>query len=182
MPKFPSPLIEGVMGRYLKSQKIIFDELLPVAEQRCRERDLAKLGHKVPKHADYIQWIMEMVPRQKPWTAKQAVHELMAIWFGPVHALSTTSRTSTMAQNSLLATGLAPLRLPAAQPVQNNRPKPFMACLGHWAYGVQKYLRAGGATQGRDTTYYLARENGKDKPRRKESRISCPINYTAYGD
>ncbi|KAI1306229.1 cytochrome P450 [Xylaria venustula] len=90
VPKFMSPLVGSILGRFLKSQKIIFDALLPVAEQRCRERDLASLGHEVPKHADCIQWIMETAPRQKPWTAQRIVHELMTIWFGSVHALSTT--------------------------------------------------------------------------------------------
>ncbi|KAI3319097.1 cytochrome P450 [Xylariaceae sp. AK1471] len=92
VPKIMSPLIGGVMRRYLKSQQIIFDALLPVAEQRCRERDLANLGHKDSNasQADCIQWIMETAPRQKPWTGKRVVHELMAIWFGSVHALSTT--------------------------------------------------------------------------------------------
>ncbi|KAI1501825.1 hypothetical protein F5X99DRAFT_381141 [Biscogniauxia marginata] len=39
---------------------------------------------------DCMQWIMETAPRQEPWTPKRVVHELMVIWFGPVHALSTT--------------------------------------------------------------------------------------------
>ena len=33
---------------------------------------------------------MDTSPKQNPWTAKRIVHELMAIWFGSVHALSTT--------------------------------------------------------------------------------------------
>ena len=33
---------------------------------------------------------METSPPKNPWTAQRIVHELMAIWFGSVHALSTT--------------------------------------------------------------------------------------------
>lgn len=44
-----------------------------------------------PFKADCIQWIMEISPKQNPWSAKRVVHELMAIWFGSVHALSTVS-------------------------------------------------------------------------------------------
>ncbi|RYP38346.1 hypothetical protein DL767_002586 [Monosporascus sp. MG133] len=42
------------------------------------------------RYSDCIQWIMETSPRQKPWSPQRIVHELMAIWFGSVHALSTT--------------------------------------------------------------------------------------------
>ncbi|KAH8766056.1 cytochrome P450, partial [Diaporthe sp. PMI_573] len=90
LPPSLAQLMGGIMGRRLKSQKIIFDALLPIAEDRCRERDLKAGGQAVPHHADCIQWIMETSPRSRPWTPKRIVHELMAIWFGSVHALSTT--------------------------------------------------------------------------------------------
>lgn len=35
---------------------------------------------------------METSPRQKPWNAERIVYELMAIWFGSVHAMATVSR------------------------------------------------------------------------------------------
>ena len=44
----------------------------------------------MPQHADCIQWIMETSPKNAPWTPQRVVHELMAIWFGSVHAVSTT--------------------------------------------------------------------------------------------
>jgi hypothetical protein len=43
-------LMGGIMGRRLKSQKVIFDALLPIAEDRCRERDLKAGGQAVPHH------------------------------------------------------------------------------------------------------------------------------------
>jgi hypothetical protein len=35
---------------------------------------------------------METSPKNAPWTPKRVVHELMAIWFGSVHAVSTVCR------------------------------------------------------------------------------------------
>ncbi|KAL5121805.1 hypothetical protein ACEQ8H_000020 [Pleosporales sp. CAS-2024a] len=90
LPNFMAPLVGGMIARKIESHKIIFNRLLPIAEQRCLERDLAHLGQKVATHNDCIQWIMETSPKNAPWTAKRIVHELMAIWFGSVHAVSTT--------------------------------------------------------------------------------------------
>ncbi|KAK2745535.1 hypothetical protein FQN57_003660 [Myotisia sp. PD_48] len=50
VPKFLAPLVGGIIARRLKSHETIFNALLPIAEERCQERDLANLGHKVPKH------------------------------------------------------------------------------------------------------------------------------------
>ncbi|POS73986.1 ent-kaurene oxidase [Diaporthe helianthi] len=91
LPRFLAPLIGGILGRRLKSQKIVFDALLPIAEDRCRERDLKAAGQTVPHHADCIQWIMETSPRSRPRTPERIVHELMAIWFGSVHAITATT-------------------------------------------------------------------------------------------
>jgi hypothetical protein len=77
------------MKRQLKAQEAIFNTLLPIAEQRYSERNMKQLGQSVPHHADCIQWIMETSPRQNPWSPQRVVYELMAIWFGSVHAIST---------------------------------------------------------------------------------------------
>ncbi|KAL2283202.1 hypothetical protein FJTKL_10088 [Diaporthe vaccinii] len=90
LPKFMAPVVGRIMSRKLKSQEVIFNTLMPIAEQRCMERDMKQLGQSVPQHADCVQWIMETSPRNSPWTPKRIVHELMAIWFGSVHAVSTT--------------------------------------------------------------------------------------------
>ncbi|KAI0546096.1 cytochrome P450 [Xylaria curta] len=90
LPKKLAPILGRLIARRLTCQKAIYDALIPIATERCEERERAKLGHPVPKHADCIQWIMETAPRQKPWTPVRIVHELIAIWFGSVHALSTT--------------------------------------------------------------------------------------------
>ncbi|KAH7310888.1 cytochrome P450 [Stachybotrys elegans] len=90
LPKFIAPTIGNFIGRRLKAQDVIFNTLLPIAEQRVVERSLKAAGQEVPQHADCIQWILETSPRQNPWSASRVVHELMAIWFGSVHAVSTT--------------------------------------------------------------------------------------------
>ncbi|KAM7184927.1 Ent-kaurene oxidase [Rhypophila sp. PSN 637] len=90
LPKFISPVLGRILSRRIKNQEVVYNTLVPVAEQRCLERDRKKLGHETPRHADCIQWIMETSPRANPWTPMRIVHELMAIWFGSVHAVSTT--------------------------------------------------------------------------------------------
>lgn len=39
-----------IIRHRLKCQKLLFKKLLPVAEERCRERDFPTLGHKYQKH------------------------------------------------------------------------------------------------------------------------------------
>ncbi|KAF3000341.1 hypothetical protein E8E14_002268 [Neopestalotiopsis sp. 37M] len=90
-PQWMASIIGTFISRRLKSHEVVFDTLLTIAEQRCLERDMKNLGHSVPDHADCIQWIMETAPRKAPWTPKRIVHELMAIWFGSVHAMATTT-------------------------------------------------------------------------------------------
>lgn len=43
-------IVGGIITRSIHSHKVIFNRLLPIAEQRCLERDLANLGQTVPKH------------------------------------------------------------------------------------------------------------------------------------
>ncbi|KAI0101984.1 cytochrome P450 [Nemania sp. FL0031] len=69
IPKVLVPIVGGIITRSLKSHETVYNTLLL---------------------AGCIQWIMETSPRKNPWTAKRIIHELMAIWFGSVHALSTT--------------------------------------------------------------------------------------------
>ncbi|KAI0435910.1 cytochrome P450 [Xylaria telfairii] len=90
IPKFLAPIVGKLIAYRLRSHDVVFKCLLEVAEQRSLERDRALLGQQVPNHADCVQWIMETSPKKNPWSPKRVVHELMAIWFGSVHALSTT--------------------------------------------------------------------------------------------
>ncbi|TGO61264.1 hypothetical protein BOTNAR_0131g00100 [Botryotinia narcissicola] len=90
LPEWLAQPIGQLLAGMLSSHRTVFDTLLPVAEQRLLEKQLEKMGQTVPKHHDCIQWIMETAPKKNPWTGQRIVHELMAIWFGSVHALSTT--------------------------------------------------------------------------------------------
>ncbi|KAI1273034.1 cytochrome P450 [Xylaria sp. FL0933] len=90
LPKRLANVIGPLISRQLTCQKVLYNTLVPIAMERCNDRDRARLGQHVTKHADCIQWIMETAPRQKPWSPERIVHELIAIWFGSVHALSTT--------------------------------------------------------------------------------------------
>ncbi|KAI0019487.1 cytochrome P450 [Xylariomycetidae sp. FL0641] len=90
MPRLIAPSVGRLLARRLDAQKLFFTFLLPLAEQRIKDKELRDLGHNIPKQTDCIQWIMETAPRQNPWSAERIIYELMAIWFGSVHILSTT--------------------------------------------------------------------------------------------
>ncbi|KAL1962096.1 hypothetical protein VTN77DRAFT_563 [Rasamsonia byssochlamydoides] len=90
LPRVIAPLVGHALARRFSSNETMYYALLPVAEQRLQEKALEKLGQKVEKHHDCIQWILETSPKKNPWSAQRIVYELMAIWFGSVHALSTT--------------------------------------------------------------------------------------------
>ncbi|KAJ0418881.1 cytochrome P450 [Aspergillus carlsbadensis] len=90
LPRALTPAVGAIVQRYLSSHKVVYEILLPIAEQRCLERDLRKTGQDHPRHADCIQWIMETSSRKAPYSGKRVVHELMALWFGSVHGLTTT--------------------------------------------------------------------------------------------
>ncbi|KAI1119833.1 cytochrome P450 [Nemania abortiva] len=109
LPKRLARLVGPLIASRLTCQKVLYNTLVPIATERCKDRDRARLGQTVPKHADCIQWIMETAPRQKPWTPERIVHELIAIRFGSVHALSTTI-TFAIQDLCLRPEYLAPLR------------------------------------------------------------------------
>ncbi|KAF1996339.1 cytochrome P450 [Amniculicola lignicola CBS 123094] len=87
LPRFLHPLAGKLLRGFATSQAAIYDALMVTAEERVRERDL---GHRGKKYNDCIQWIMETSPKANPWSAQRVVFELIAIWFGSVHAMSTT--------------------------------------------------------------------------------------------
>lgn len=67
---------------------------LPVRPWYCRVCE--HISDNPPQQRDCMQWIMEQSSRlrpwtcelTKPWTAERIVHELMALWFGAVHAMA----------------------------------------------------------------------------------------------
>ncbi|KAG9237932.1 cytochrome P450 [Amylocarpus encephaloides] len=90
LPNSIAPMVGRALGKKLRSQKEIYKAMIPIAEERLRLKEQKRLGHEVPVHHDCIQWIMETAPRAQPWSADRIVHELMAIWFGSVHVMTTT--------------------------------------------------------------------------------------------
>ncbi|KAK4220739.1 putative cytochrome P450 E-class, group IV [Podospora fimiseda] len=91
LPKTLSEPVGRFLSSKLNSSQVLFETLLPVAQQRVDERERAKLGQKVPQHKDCIQWTMESAPKATPWSAERIVYELIALWFGSVHITSTTA-------------------------------------------------------------------------------------------
>jgi len=113
LPTFLAPIVGGTLSRCLSSHKTFFKSLIPATEQRIEEQRLRSLGHRVPERVsstkqlhssqianfcllsqtDCIQRIIETAPKQNPWSAERVIYELMAIWFGSVHILSTVSHS-----------------------------------------------------------------------------------------
>ncbi|KAH8427014.1 cytochrome P450 [Aspergillus melleus] len=90
MPRFLAPLVGRLISGRFRAQETVFNVLLRVVEERCRQRELGKLGHEAENHTDCIQWMLENSPREKPCSPTRMVHELIAIWFGSVHGLAMT--------------------------------------------------------------------------------------------
>ncbi|KAK3995525.1 cytochrome P450 [Cladorrhinum sp. PSN332] len=90
-PSWLVPTVAAVIHRFFRAQDVVYNTLLPIAQERLRERQYAaELGLEMPKHTDCIQWTIESLPHGNSLTPRRLVHELMGIWFGSVHALATT--------------------------------------------------------------------------------------------
>lgn len=90
LPAWMAPSVGNFLSGRLSSHGVLHGTLIPVTEERMAKREQKKPGHKVPQHKDCIEWVLQCSPRQNPWTAERVVHELMALWFGSVHVLTTT--------------------------------------------------------------------------------------------
>ncbi|KAJ8110831.1 hypothetical protein ONZ43_g5772 [Nemania bipapillata] len=88
VPRWAVPVIGNWTSSKFDSDKVMHSTLLAIIEKRLEERNARKLGQKVPKHPDCIQWVMDTSPT---WGAERVVWELMAIWFGACYSLSVTS-------------------------------------------------------------------------------------------
>jgi hypothetical protein len=53
-------MVGGIIARTLKSHAVIFNRLLPIAAERCVERDAAKLGQKVPEHVCHYDSLLSL--------------------------------------------------------------------------------------------------------------------------
>ncbi|KAK1757158.1 cytochrome P450 [Echria macrotheca] len=90
VPSWLAPIVGRLVGRRNAAQRVLYNTLMPIAQRRCEERELASQGQQVPKHNDCFQWIMESSTAKTPRTAVGLVHELMAIWFASVHPTAIT--------------------------------------------------------------------------------------------
>ncbi|KAK5652129.1 hypothetical protein OQA88_10771 [Cercophora sp. LCS_1] len=81
VPRRLVPLVGAFMTWKNTAQRTLYETLMPIAIQRCNERDLAAKGRSVPKHNDCMQWLLESSTSKLPRTPQGVVRELMAIWF-----------------------------------------------------------------------------------------------------
>ncbi|KAK4171000.1 cytochrome P450 [Triangularia setosa] len=93
MPHWFQPVIGRIVPRWMTAQHVVYSTLLPIVQARLKERELP-LAEQT-QHADCIQWVVDCstsLGQQKGQYggigAERAVHELMAIWFGSVHAVA----------------------------------------------------------------------------------------------
>ncbi|KAK0741614.1 cytochrome P450 [Apiosordaria backusii] len=93
MPHWFQPVIGRIVPRWMTAQHVVYATLLPIVQERLKERELPLAEQ--PQHADCIQWVIDCstsLVQQKGQSsgigAERAVHELMAIWFGSVHAVA----------------------------------------------------------------------------------------------
>ncbi|KAH8690385.1 hypothetical protein GQ44DRAFT_765501 [Phaeosphaeriaceae sp. PMI808] len=75
-----APTIGKWLGARTKSRRVMHSCLIPITEERIKER--------IHKAQGYL--VMELLPRLKPWTAERIVHELMVLWFGYATAVMKT--------------------------------------------------------------------------------------------
>ncbi|KAK4186979.1 cytochrome P450 [Podospora australis] len=77
------PIFGSVVPRWITAQRTLYDIPLPVAESRLEKQSHPPLGGHIERY-----WIIESVPEGRTLTPRRLVHELMAIWFGSIHALA----------------------------------------------------------------------------------------------
>ncbi|KAI0384947.1 cytochrome P450 [Hypomontagnella monticulosa] len=91
MPWFLKPIIGPYVGRITSIQDKVFDMINDLVTRRLKEKKLAETGEiSTPPPNDMIQWIIDTAPAKLAWGPRRITHEIIAIWFGSVHALSAT--------------------------------------------------------------------------------------------
>ncbi|KAI0114415.1 cytochrome P450 [Nemania sp. FL0031] len=91
MPEFLKKLVGPYIGRHTSVQDTVFNMINNVVMRRMEERRLTQNGEiSSPPPNDMIQWIIETAPGHLNWGPRRITYEIIAIWFGSVHALSAT--------------------------------------------------------------------------------------------
>ena len=88
VPVWMAPLIGKILAATFSSHKILYSTLLQTTLARAEERSRKQGEDTAPKHKDCLLWLMETGPT---WTLERTTHELMALWFGTVHIVTTTT-------------------------------------------------------------------------------------------
>ncbi|KAI1740381.1 cytochrome P450 [Xylaria scruposa] len=91
MPEFLKKIIGPYVGRHTSVQDKVFNMINDVVARRLEEKKLLESGQvssSLPN--DMIQWIIDTAPPKLGWGSRRITYEIIAIWFGSVHALSAT--------------------------------------------------------------------------------------------
>ncbi|KAF2704335.1 cytochrome P450 [Pleomassaria siparia CBS 279.74] len=86
MPEWLKSIVGPLIKRYGGIQQRVFSMLNEVVIQRLEDK---KNG--APEPNDLIQWIINTAPKDGSWTPGRITYEVITIWFGSVHALSSTT-------------------------------------------------------------------------------------------
>ncbi|XDG09977.1 hypothetical protein ABKA04_009592 [Annulohypoxylon sp. FPYF3050] len=91
LPGFLKGILGPYIGRHTSVQEKIFDMINDLVTRRMQEKKLRETGEisSSPPN-DMIQWIIDTAPANLGWGPRRVTYEVIAIWFGSVHALSAT--------------------------------------------------------------------------------------------
>ncbi|KAI0867248.1 cytochrome P450 [Hypoxylon argillaceum] len=93
MPGFLKRVIGPYIGKHATVQDIVFNNMInDLVTQRMNDKKLAKTGEiSSPPPNNMVQWIIDTAPAHLNWGPRRVTYEIIAIWFGSVHALSATA-------------------------------------------------------------------------------------------
>ncbi|CAG8952927.1 hypothetical protein HYFRA_00007642 [Hymenoscyphus fraxineus] len=90
VPKFMKSIIGPYLGGH-KVQDTVFNMISDLVSRRLEEKRHRQAGEIHPQnHSDMVQWIIDTAPSELGWESRRITYEIIAIWFGSVHALSAT--------------------------------------------------------------------------------------------
>ncbi|KAI1475139.1 cytochrome P450 [Daldinia eschscholtzii] len=91
MPEFMKRIIGPYVGKHTTIQDTVFNMINELVTRRLEEKKLRESGEiSTPLPCDMIQWIIDTAPSKLGWGSRRITYEVIAIWFGSVHALSAT--------------------------------------------------------------------------------------------
>lgn len=84
------------VGTFFKNQggiqATVFQMINEVVERRLKDKADREAGLiDTPAQSDLVTWIIDTAPKELNWGARRITYEVIAIWFGSVHALSATT-------------------------------------------------------------------------------------------